>query len=429
MASAFDQKSAYARVKVRLKARLIDLLDSNGHQHAPSGAARQRIEENLLQVVKALPDDFRDLKLSPEQEAQLVAEVVDDVIGFGPLDKLLGDETVTEIMVNGPHEIFVERRGKLTKSAETFRDTQHLMMVIERMLQRVNLAVTESEPLCDASLPDGTRINVIIPPLVLNGPVVTIRTKSRSWSMADYVKAGGISQQVADFLILCVKAKVNMVFSGGTSTGKTTLVSVLSQEIPNDERIITIENVAELELPGREHWIRLVAKAANLEGKGEVPLRALVKNALRMRPDRLILGEARGGEALDVVQAMHSGHDGVMTVLHANTPRAALERLQTLMLMSGLDLPPEACRVQIASAIDLVIHISRFADGSRHVAAISQVLDATTEGFKLEELFVFDSGGYSADGKLQGTHRYTGAKAKVVNKFRLANLEIPAWLT
>ncbi len=429
MASAFDQKSAYERVKVRLKTRLFDLLDSNGHHQAPNGVVRKQIEENLRQVVKGLPDDFRDLQLSPEQEAQLVAEVVDDVVGFGPLDKLLADDTVTEIMVNGPYEIFVERSGKLTRSEDKFRDTQHLMMVIERILQRVNLAVTESEPLCDASLPDGTRINVIIPPLVLNGPVITIRTKSRSWSMADYVKAGGISQQVADFLVLCVKAKVNLVVSGGTSTGKTTLVSVLSQEIPNDERIITIENVAELELPGREHWIRLVAKAANLEGKGEVPLRALVKNALRMRPDRLILGEARGGEALDVIQAMHSGHDGVMTVLHANTPRAALERLQTLMLMSGLDLPPEACRMQIASSVDLVIHISRYADGSRHVAAISQVLDATAEGFKLEELFVFESGGYSADGKLQGTHRYTGAKAKVVDKFRLANLEIPSWLT
>lgn len=431
MASSFDAKSAYERVKVRLKGRLIDLLDNsgNGHHQAPNGAARKQIEENMRQVVRALPDEFRDLKLSPEQEAQLIAEVVDDVVGFGPLDRLLADETVTEIMVNGPHEIFVEREGRLTKSADQFRDTHHLMMVIERMLSRVNLGVTESDPLCDASLPDGTRINVIIPPLVLNGPVVTIRTKSRSWTMADYVKAGGVSQQIAEFLILCVKAKVNLVVSGGTSTGKTTLVSVLSQEIPGDERIITIENVAELELPGREHWIRLVAKSANLEGKGEIPLRALVKNALRMRPDRLILGEARGGEALDVVQAMHSGHDGVMTVLHANTPRAALERLQTLMLMSGLDLPPDACRMQIASSVDLVVHIGRYADGSRHVAAISQVLDVTPEGFKLEDLFIFEPGGFSADGKLQGAHRYTGAKPKVVEKFRLANLEIPAWLT
>lgn len=425
---AQDVSGIYERVKARLKMRLLDVLDGapDGHRAHPP---RKTIEENLRQVFKALPEEYGALKLSPEDEERLLADVIDEVIGWGPLDRLMTDSTVTEIMVNGPHDIFVERNGRLERVDARFRDAAHLMATIERMLSTVGLAVNESDPLCDASLADGTRINIIIPPLVLNGPVVTIRTKSRSWTMDDYVKIGALSREAADFLRACVRAKVNLVISGGTSTGKTTLVSILSHDIPGDERIITIENVAELELTGREHWIRLVAKSANIEGRGEIPLRTLVRNALRMRPDRIILGEARGGEALDVVQAMHSGHDGVMTVLHANSPRAALDRLETLMLMSGLDLPPTACRVQIASAVDLVVHIGRFADGSRHIAAITQVLGSTPEGFELEDLFVFDAQGFSPEGQLRGTCRYTGAKPKCLAKFHLANMEAPAWLT
>jgi len=426
--AADTKHAAYERAKARLKMRLLDFLDGTPETHRTS-AQRKVLEENLRQLFKALPDEYALPKFSPEEEESLLRDVIDDVIGLGPLDALRADPTITEIMVNGPHEIFVERNGRLQRVETAFRDAQHLMTVIERLLGEANLAVTESDPLCDASLPDGTRINVIIPPLVLNGPVVTIRTKSRTWTMGDYVTAGALSPEAAEFLQACVRAKVNLVVSGGTSTGKTTLVSILSNGIPADERIITIENVAELELPQREHWIRLVAKSANLEGRGEIPLRTLVKNALRMRPDRLILGEARGGEALDVVQAMHSGHDGVMTVLHANTPHAALERLQTLMLMSGLDLPPEACRVQIASAVDLVVHLGRYADGSRRLAAITQVLGTSQEGFALEDLFLFEVQGFAPDGRLSGTCRYTGAKPKFLSKFHLANVEVPSWVT
>ncbi len=425
---ATDANGAYERVKARLKMRLADLLEGSPNTYR-SAAQRKSLEENLTQVFRALPDDLRGVRISGDDERRLVQEVIDDVVGLGPLDPLMADPTVTEIMVNGPHEIFVERAGHLERVEARFRDVHHLMMVIERMLSAVGLTVNESEPLCDASLPDGARINVIIPPLILNGPTLTIRTKSRTWTMDDYVKVGGLSVEGAEFLKACVRAKVNMVISGGTSTGKTTLVSILSNEIPQAERIITIENVAELELPGRDHWIRLVGKSANLEGRGEIPLRTLVRNALRMRPDRIILGEARGGEALDVVQAMHSGHDGVMTVLHANTPRAALERLETLMLMSGLDLPPAACRTQIASAVDLVVHIGRFADGSRHVAAITQVLGVSQEGFELEDLFVFEGQGYTTDGQLRGAYRYTGAKPKCLAKFHLSNVDVPSWVT
>ena len=420
--------AAYERIKARLKMRLVDVLDgaSNG---SPAGPERKALEDTLRQVVRSLPEEYRAVPLSPEEETQLVQDVINEVIGFGPLDQWLSDPTISEIMVNGPHEIFIERDGRLQRVEARFRDTQHLHAVIERMLGSVGLTVNESEPICDASLPDGSRINVIIPPLVLNGPVVTIRRKSREWSMEAFIKTGAVSEQAAQFLRGCVAAKVNMVISGGTSTGKTTLVTVLSASIPRGERVVTIENVPELELANRDHWIRVVGKSANLEGRGEIPLRTLVKNALRMRPDRIILGEARGGEALDVVQAMHSGHDGFMTVLHANSARAALERLETLMLMSGLDLPPAACRVQIASAVDLIVHMGRFSDGSRRVAAITQVLGASQEGFALEDLFLFEAVGFSPEGQLQGACRYTGARPKFLEKFRLNNVEVPSWIT
>jgi len=419
----------YQQVKAILKTRLLDLLDGEPEGQSVSPQRREALQARLHPLMRELLDQHRTVQLSPDEQDQLIQEAIKEVVGYDLLDRLLADPTVTEIMVNGPAEVWVERDGTLHRLEAAFRDSQHLMSVIERLLGSVHLSVNESAPICDASLPDGSRVNVIIPPLTLSGPVVTIRRKSRDWTMREYLATGAVSEQAAEFLERCVAAKVNLVVSGGTSTGKTTLVTILSSCIPGDHRVITIENVAELNLSGRRHWIRLVSKAANLEGRGEIPLRTLVKNALRMRPDRIILGEARGGEALDVVQAMHSGHDGVMTVLHANTPHAALERLQTLMLMSGLDLPPEACRVQIASAVDLVVHLGRYADGSRRLAAITQVLGTSQEGFALEDLFLFEVQGFAPDGRLSGTCRYTGAKPKFLSKFHLANVEVPSWVT
>ena len=246
--------------------------------------------------------------------------------------------------------------------------------------------------------------------------------------MHDYVTIGALNAQAAEFLEGCVKAKVNLVISGGTSTGKTTLVSILSAFIRPEERIITIENVAELKLLNRQHWIRLVGKTANIDGHGEIALRILVRNALRMRPDRLILGEARGGEALDVVQAMHTGHDGVITVLHANSPQAALERLQTLMLMSDVELPPQACLMQVSSAVDLVVHLARYADGSRRIASIAQVSEQLERGVRLEELFAFDVNGFRSEGTMEGTLRYTGVRPKCLAKFQMNNIPIPKWI-
>jgi len=419
------------RLKARLKQRVAEFLNNgnaNGSTFTPLHF--QNLREHLRQVLKTLSlEEHRVLRISRSgEEDQFLDDFINETLGLGPLDTLLKDPTITEIMINGPNEIFIERNGHLQLAEARFRDVQQLMVTIERMLGPAGLSVNESNPICDSSLPDGSRINVIIPPLVLNGPVVTIRRKLRDWDMPEYVTIGALDQQVAEFLERCVQAKVNIVFSGGTSTGKTTLVAILSRAIARHERVITIENVPELELPELPHWIRLISKAPNLEGRGEVALRLLVKNALRMRPDRIILGEARGGEALDVVQAMHSGHDGFMTVLHANSPAAALERLQMLMQMSGLDIPSDACRIQIASAVDLVVHMARFVDGSRRIASIAQVMGSTEHGFALEDLFVFEAKEFSPEGQLQGACRYTGVKPKFLKKFLLNNVPLPSWV-
>ncbi|MBI3010259.1 MAG: CpaF family protein [Candidatus Omnitrophica bacterium] len=415
---------SHDRLKTQLKIRLAHLWDG----HSTEGQTREQLEVQLRQALQGISGTGQGSSLGKEEETQLIEDIIEEIVGFGPLASLLTDPTVTEIMVNGPDQIFVERNGKLQHDDARFHNINHLMMVIERILGSVGLTVNESNPLCDASLRDGSRINVIIPPLTLNGPVMTIRRRLREWTMSEFVATKALSQQAADFLQACVKAKINMVVSGGTSSGKTTLAGILSTYIPQQERVITIENVSELDLPNRQHWIRLVGRAPNLEGRGEISLRTLVRNALRMRPDRIILGEARGGEALDVVQAMHTGHDGVITVLHANSAPAALERLETLMLMSGLDLPTQICRSQIASALDIVIHMGRYADGSRRVATIAQVIGTTPIGFELQDLFIFEAQTYSEQGRLSGNHRYTGVKPKFIERFRLNNVEIPAWV-
>ena len=418
------------RLKAKLKMRLHELVEG-----AATGATSELqpriLKDHLHQMLRTLsPREHRLLHISRQsEEDQFIQQLLDDVFGSNPLERLLADETISEIMINGPREIFVERNGRIERLDLRFRNEHHLMAIVERLLDSIGLSVNESNPVCDARLPDGSRMNVITHPVVINGPVITIRRKAPIWTMHNYLATGALSQQAADFLEACVRAKVNLVLSGGTSTGKTTLLSVLSDAIPRDHRIITIENVAELELTNREHWIRLVGKAPNIEGRGEIPLRVLVRNALRMRPDRIILGEARGGEAIDVVQAMHTGHDGFITVLHGNSPQAALERLQTLMLMSGIDLPPVSCQMQIASAVDLVVHMARFIDGSRRIAAITQVLGVGDGNFKLEDLFVYDVQGFSEGGQISGTCRYTGARPKFLSKFRLNNVEVPSWVT
>lgn len=410
------------KVKTRLMGRLTER-SSN-----PMEIPHEELEVQLDDILKGVAGEGRPPRLSAEQERRLKQEILEEMVGLGPLSELLADPTISEIMVNGPKDIFVERNGRLSRVEAEFRDLDHVRTVIERLLRPTGACLNESEPCVDASLPDGTRVNIVIPPLVLNGPTMTIRKTMRQLTLDDIIRFGSLTEQAAEFLGACVKAKANLVISGGTSTGKTTLVTILSAFIPPDERIITIENVAELLLLNREHWVRLVAKPPNLEGRGEIPLRTLVRNALRMRPDRLILGEARSGEAMDVVQAMHAGHDGVITILHASSPHAALERLQTLMLMSDVELPARACQMQIGNAVDLVIHLARYADGSRRVASIAHVLDSSSDDFHLEELFVLESRGSRPDGTLDGCLRYTGVRPKFLKKFQLSQVPIPTWI-
>lgn len=349
-------------------------------------------------------------------------EVLDEVLDRGPIGLLLKDRTVSEIMINGPEKVYVERDGHIQLTDIRFKNTDHLFQTIERLLDNVGKIVTESEPFVDARLPDGSRVNVIIPPLSLDGPVVTIRRTLSQFSLNDLVNLNTLSEEAANFLINCVKAKVNIVISGGTTTGKTTLLDTISQYIPQEERVITIEPTAELKLK-REHLVRLEAKPPNVEGKGEITIRDLVKNALRMRPDRIILGEARGGEALDMIQAMHTGHEGFITVIHANSPSDALERLQTLMMISGVDIPFYACRAQIASAIDLLIQLTRFPDGTRKISEITQVEGTDNmDRFITEQLFIFEIEGTSPEGKITGRMNTTGIAPRFMDKFKKYNI-------
>ena len=423
-----NSSAAYEQLKQKLKVRLAELLERDAGNGQRTSLERHTILTQLRQVLQTAQEGSHKLTLGAQEQEQLLEELANEIVGGGPLEPLLMDPGVTEIMVNGPRQVYVERQGRLERTAIAFRDTHQLMSVVERLLDAAGTSVTGSEPCVDASLPNGTRLHVIIPPVALNGPILTIRKRLRQWTMDALLAQQALTPQAAEFLEACVKAKANLLISGGTSTGKTTLVSVLSGFIPPHERIITIENVAELELLNREHWIRLVARTSNVEGKGEITLRVLVRNALRMRPDRLILGEARSGEALDVVQAMHTGHEGVMTVLHANSAHAALDRLETLMLMSEVELPAEACRMQTASAIDVIIHTARHTGGSRRIASIAQVLGSSTGGFQLEELFAFVVQGFHPDGSLEGALRYTGAHPKFLHKFQLSNVPVPVWL-
>ena len=330
--------------------------------------------------------------LSHDEQASLVEDLCADVLGHGPIDPLLADPTITEIMVSGTNPIHVERSGRLEQLETRYQSEDHLRRVIERIVSRVGRRVDESSPMVDARLPDGSRVNAILPPLAVDGPALTIRKfAARALGVNDLVASGSLSAEVASFLEGCVEGKLNILVSGGTGTGKTTLLNVVSSFIPTDERIVTIEDAVELSLH-QEHVVRLESRPPNIEGKGAITIRDLVRNALRMRPDRIIVGEVRGGEALDMLQAMNTGHEGSLSTLHANTPRDAISRLETMVLMSGLELPIRAIREQVASALDLIIQIGRLRDGSRRVVRISEVNGLEGDIVTLTDLFVFDHG-------------------------------------
>ena len=356
---------------------------------------------------------------------RIVSEIRDEMLGLGPLEPLLKDDSITEIMVNGPKKIFVERLGKLTLTDVQFQDNDHLLNIVERILTPIGRRCDESSPLVDARLKDGSRVNVIIPPLALQGACVTIRKFSKKpFSVENLIAFNTMDERMAMFLRACVKARVNILVSGGTGSGKTTTLNVLSSFIPNDERIVTIEDAAELRLQ-QEHVVTLESRPANLEGKGAIAIRDLVRNALRMRPDRIIVGEVRSGEALDMLQAMNTGHDGSLTTAHANTPRDALTRLETMVLMSGLDLPVRAIREQIASALDVVLQQSRIRDGSRKVTYITEVQHMEGNTITTQDIFRYVQTGIDSDGKSVGHFETTGLQPNFIEKFKMNGITLP----
>jgi len=366
--------------------------------------------------------------LSRDDREHLSKEIADDILGYGPLERLLADDSVSEIMVNGPGEIWIERQGRLYETTIRFNDDSHLRRIINKMVAQVGRRVDESSPMVDARLPDGSRVNVIIPPLSLSGPLVTIRKFSkRRLGLEDMVNLGTVSRDAVDFLTLCVRAELNVLISGGTGTGKTTLLNALSAAVPETERVVTIEDAAELQLH-QEHVLRLEARPKNIEGEGEIPIRELLRNSLRMRPDRIIVGEVRGAEALDMLQAMNTGHDGSMSTVHANSPRDALHRVETMVLMAGLDLPMRAIRQQVSSALDLIIHLERFEDGSRRIAQITEVQRMESDVITLQDLFEFKVQSVSADRTITGQLESIGLRPSFGAKFEKHGYELPAHL-
>src|ERR687885_971380 len=414
------ERDPFTELKNRIHLALIgDLGPQLFSIGADAGVVRTRVEDEIRQRLQQEPG------LSRDDRERLQAEIADDVLGYGPLERLLADDGVSEVMVNGPHDIWVERQGRLYETALRFNDDSHLRRIINKMVAQVGRRIDESSPMVDARLPDGSRVNAVIPPLSLSGPLVTIRKfANKRLDLNEMIRIGTLSEETVGFLQRCILAQLNILISGGTGTGKTTLLNALSQAISDSERIVTIEDAAELQLK-QAHVLRLEGRPKNIEGQGEITIRQLVRNSLRMRPDRIIVGEVRGAEALDMLQAMNTGHDGSLTTVHANAPRDALARIETMVLMAGFDLPVRAIRQQVASALDLIIQLERLEDGSRRVVAITEVQRMESDVITLQDLYVFKIEQILPDRTVLGALRPTGLRPTFLHKFEKRGITLP----
>ena len=417
-----QQKDRISEIRVRVQERLVEVLGPSLYDASMSdteleGLVHQRLRELL---------DEEESGLSAQEKLLIVRQIGDSVMGLGPLEPYVRDQEVTEIMVNGWDSIYVERAGKLYWTGTKFHDEGQLRRTIDKIVARVGRRIDESSPYCDARLPDGSRVNAVIPPLSLDGPALTIRKFSADpWKADDLVSFGTMTRPVVELLEACVKGRLNILVSGGTGAGKTTTLNVLSSFLPEDERIITIEDAAELKLQ-QPHVVRLEARPPNIEGRGEITIRDLVRNSLRMRPDRIVVGEVRGGEALDMMQAMNTGHDGSISTIHCNSPRDALARLETMVLMSGMELGIRAVREQISSALNLIVHQSRLKDGTRRMTHVTEIVGMEGDIVTLQDVFLFDySAGIDENGKFLGSLKSTGLRPRFIDKLAERGVSVP----
>jgi pilus assembly protein CpaF len=412
------QAGSYFDLKTRVQNKLLSELDPS-MDIARTEEVRRTIQDLFEQILAE-----ENIVLSRPERARLFEQIAAEILGFGPLQPLLEDDTITEVMVNGAKNIYIERKGKIHRVPVTFENNDHVMRIIDRIVAPLGRRIDESSPYVDARLPDGSRVNAVIPPLSLVGPVLTIRKFSRNpITVEQLIQFGSITQEAVQFLKACVEARLNIVISGGTGSGKTTFLNILSGFIPGDERIITIENAAELQLR-QEHVVTLESRPPNIEGRGEITIRDLVINSLRMRPERIIVGEIRDEAALDMLQAMNTGHDGSMTTLHSNGPRDTLARLETMTLMAGMDLPSRAVREQIASAIDLIVHQERMRDGTRKIVNLTEISGMEGEVITMTDIFVFEQTGIE-NGQIMGRLRPTGLRPKFMDKIEAAGINLP----
>ncbi len=424
-----DKESPLELIKNDMQSKLVERLDEDFLKIKSDDEKKAKLKPMLEEFYIQIAAD-KGMTLTSAEKSNLIISVINDVIGLGPLQPLLEDESISEIMVNGPQRTYIERKGKLILSDVKFRDNGHVMRIIEKIVSPLGRRCDESSPIVDARIKggpaDGSRVNAIIPPLALDGPTITIRKfKKDALTIDSLVNFGSMTREMANFLEACVLARLNIVVSGGTGSGKTTLLNVLSSFIPEDERIVTIEDAAELQLK-QPHVVRLETRPANIEGKGAISIRELVKNSLRMRPERVVIGECRGGEALDMLQAMNTGHDGSLTTGHANTPRDMIARLETMVMMAGMDLPVRAIREQISGAVNIIVQQTRLKDGSRKVVAVTEVQGMEGDTVVLQDIFVFEQQGLDEKGKIIGRVKPTGIRPKFMSKFEEEGIKLPA---